>query len=200
MFVRIVDPLPALPGGPSRATRSYEMRPLRPGRFALRLWGRLPRGWLDALCAGLAHHGVSVESGIARQGEDRDWVASFELSQPPGATDPLLLDLLELMSRRRGSAPPIALEGYALRTIARAGGALALEVWGADQVGFLSGLLERIGFLGLTPLEVRIETDAAGVRDAFVLRGHDGRAPSARAAKLLAEVLDGRLCRAVAEG
>ena len=56
-------------------------------------------------------------------------------------------------------------------------------------------MLERLSFLGLTPIEMRIETHEDGVDDTFFVRTPDGRLPSESTRKLLAEVLDGRLLR-----
>ena len=61
--------------------------------------------------------------------------------------------------------------------------------------GFLGGLLERLGFLGLEALEMRVWTDERGVDDRFYVKQRDGGVPSRRTAKLLREALEGRLLR-----
>ena len=71
----------------------------------------------------------------------------------------MLLDYLELLARGRTlSRAPIHLSEYALTESSAHGGSLFLEVRGPDHTGFLGAILERLAFLSLSPVEMRIET------------------------------------------
>ena len=120
----------------------------------------------------------------------------FEMLREETSTDPVLLDYLDLLARgRTPSRAPIVLSQYGLSESSAHGGSLYLEVRGPDRVGFLGALLERLSFLSLAPVEMRIETLEDGVHDQFWLRARGGALPRPRARKLLAEVMDGRLLR-----
>ena len=56
----------------------------------------------------------------------------------------------------------------------------ALEVWieGADQIGFLAGLLNNISLLALFPLEMEVATLNGHIKDKLVLRGIGGAVPA----------------------
>lgn len=176
--------------------RSYEVHPIEGDRHQLRLWGSLPRDWADPLCRGLARAGVSIVRGFAKRGPDARWIASFELERQRRSTDPMTLDYLALAARTgRGAEPPaIAIDHYRLERRPEHDGSLFLEVLGPDQLGFLGGLLERLSFLSLIPVDMAVETGPGGVHDCFFLRGADGTAPGAATRRILSEVLEGRLC------
>jgi hypothetical protein len=201
MFVRVSDnPHGAREGGMGgRAQRSYEIHPLEGGRHHLKIWGRLPRSWADHLCRGLARSGIGVVRGVAKCSGEGEWTAGFELERTARGADPMLVDHLSLVLRPPSDAvpPPIAIDHYTL-DVREEDGSLELEVIGPDQLGFLGGLLERLAFLSLVPEEMTVETGPGGIRDHFRLRGRDGSAPSAATLRILAEILDGRLCTEVA--
>jgi hypothetical protein len=201
MWVRASEHVPVVDGaGPQDGERGFEVRRLSRDLHLLTLWGRLGGRWADPLCRGLARAGLSIRRGYAvRSGRGErgsPWQARMEIVREEPSTDPVLLDYLELLARGRApSETPIELTDYTLSESQVHGGSLFLEVRGPDRTGFLGGMLERIAFLALTPVEMKIETLEGGVHDQLWLRTHDGEVPTPRARKLLAEVLDGRLLR-----
>jgi len=201
MWVRATEHVP-VPGGGSAARdgeRGFEVRRLGRDRHLLALWGQLGPRWADPLCRGLARAGLAIRRGFAvRQSAEpgSGWRARFEIEREATSTDPVLLDYLELLARgRTPSRTPIRLSQYGLSESSAHGGSLFLEVRGPDHLGFLGALLERLSFLSLSPVEMRIETLPEGVHDQFWLRTRDGEIPRPRARKLLADVMDGRLLR-----
>lgn len=201
MWVRTTEHVPVPGSGtlPRDGERGFEVRRLSGDRHLLVLWGQLGPRWADPLCRGLARAGLGVRSGFAvRQSDDPSsgWRARFEILRDEASTDPVLLDYLDLLARgRTPSRAPIVLSQYNLSESSAHGGSLYLEVRGPDRVGFLGALLERLSFLSLAPVEMRIETLEDGVHDQFWLRARGGAIPRPRARKLLAEVMDGRLLR-----
>ncbi len=197
MFVRVFEtPSSGFDREVPAAQRSFEIHPLEGGRFHLKLWGKLPRGWADRLCRGLARSGLTVHRGFAKHGAGAEWIASFELERCRGGLDPMLVDYLALAVRvpSPSAPPPIALEHYHTEEGPEYGGCLRLEVVGPDQLGFLGGLLERLSFLGLVPEEMEVETGPGGVHDRFLLRTRAGALPGPATVRILREVLAGRLC------
>ena len=202
MWVRATEHVPVTSGGlaPFEGERGFEVRRVGDDRHLLLLWGHLGGRWADPLCRGLARAGLSIRRGFAVRQEELDpasgWRARFEIQREAASTDPVLLDYLELLARgRTPSHTPIVLEEYSLSESSTHGGSLFLEVRGPDHLGFLGAILERLSFLSLSPVEMRIETVAGGVHDQFWLRTREGGIPRPRARKLLAVVLDGRLLR-----
>ena len=191
MRMRVFEPIAP------RAYRSFEVRPMGEGRHRLELAGAFDWRWADPLCRGLAQARVAVRRGFALRVGDGLWRAAFELEAASDGRDPVLLDYLELVSRgaRSGFADQVVLSSYEVAESSRHDGSLLLEVSGPDRIGFLGGLLERLGFLGLAAVEMRVWADEAGVDDRFYVKPRDGGAPSRRTAKLLAEALEGRLLR-----
>jgi hypothetical protein len=188
MFVRVHDH----PGARRCEQRSYEIQPLPGGLFGLALAGSLPRRWADHLCRGLARERLSIRRGAARLGP-AGWRAELVLAREAGAPDPLLVDYLALALRApRDAGPPrVVLDAYRLER--RPDGGLELAVEAPDQPGFLGGLLERLAFLALVPHAMWVETGPAGLRDRFVLRRVGGGSPTEATARILREVLAGRL-------
>jgi hypothetical protein len=200
MWVRTTEHVPVMAGGaaPHDGERGFEVRRLAEERHQLLLWGHLGSRWADPLCRGLARAGLSIRRGFAVRLDERDpasgWRARFDILREETSTDPVLLDYLELLARgRTPSRAPIELSEYALSESSAHEGSLYLEVRGPDHLGFLGAILERLSFLSLSPVEMRIETLESSVHDQFWLRTRDGSVPRPRARKLLGEVLDGRL-------
>jgi hypothetical protein len=180
--------------------RGFEVRRVGSDRHLLVLWGHLGGRWADPLCRGLARAGLSIRRGFAvrreEEGPASGWRARLEILREETSTDPVLLDYLDLLARgRTPSRTPIVLSEYSLSESSTHGGSLFLEVRGPDHLGFLGAILERLSFLSLSPVEMRIETLEGGAHDQFWLRTREGGIPRPRARKLLAEVLDGRLLR-----
>jgi hypothetical protein len=196
MWVRTTEHTPR--PGDADAQRGFQVTRAASGGEVLELWGPLETGWADSLCRGLSRAGVSIRRGFAlcTPRPAPVWHARFELERDEESTDPLLLDYLELVARgRTPGRAPVRLSDYTISESDRHGGTLLIQLRGPDRIGFLGGVLERLSFLGLTPIEMRIETHEDGVDDTFFVRTPDGRLPSESTRKLLAEVLDGRLLR-----
>jgi UTP:GlnB (protein PII) uridylyltransferase len=68
-------------------------------------------------------------------------------------------------------------------------GAISLRLFGTDRIGLLSGLLERMEFLGLFPERLRVTTNAEFVDDTIWLRGVAGHSPSTGAEQALIDML-----------
>jgi len=164
----------------------------------LELWGPLEPGWADPLCRGLSRAGVSIRRGFALRTLEPIpvWHSRFELERDEISTDPLLLDYLELVARgRTPGRAPVELSHYEISESERHGGTLLIRLQGPDRIGFLGGMLERLSFLELTPVEMRIETGDGGVDDTFFVSTRSGDLPNDATRKLLGEILDGRLLR-----
>ncbi|MDH3686568.1 MAG: hypothetical protein OEP95_10095 [Myxococcales bacterium] len=194
MWVRTTEHTPAASADTQRGfqvTRSG-------GGEILELWGPLEPGWADPLCRGLSRAGVSIRRGFALCTRESVpvWHTRFELQRDEDSTDPLLLDYLELVARgRTPGRAPIQLSDYEISESDRHGGTLLIRLQGPDRIGFLGGVLERLSFLELTPVEMRIETGEDGVDDTFFVHSRSGDLPSEATRKLLGEILDGRLLR-----
>ncbi len=191
MWVRVFDDTQQTDGGEGGG-RGFEIRPLPGERLQLRLWGPLPRRWAEGVCSGLARARITIESGLARRDASDGWFASFQVAAGAALQDPLSLDLLELSLHPPTPAAwiPMRVEGYALRDDP-ALGALRLDLFGPDQHGFLGGLLERLAFLGLAPVEMVIETSEHGLYDILHLQTTDGRVPSGVHRRAVEELLGG---------
>lgn len=197
MWVRTTEHMPR-PGAGEHAQRGFQVTRTDEGGEIVELWGPLETGWADPLCRGLSRAGVSIRRGFALCTPEPTpvWHIRFELERDEQSTDPLLLDYLELVARgRTPGRAPVRLSDYELSESDRHGGSLLIRLLGPDRIGFLGGVLERLTFLGLTPVEMRIETHEDGVDDTFFVRTREGTIPSEATRKLLAEILDGRLLR-----
>lgn len=197
MWVRTTEHTPRPEAG-QHAQRGFQVTRTDAGGEVVELWGPLEAGWADPLFRGLSRAGLSIRRGFALRIPDPVpvWHTRFELERDEQSTDPLLLDYLELVARgRTPGRAPIRLSGYELSQSDRHGGSLRVQLRGPDRIGFLGGVLERLSFLGLIPVEMRIETHEDGVDDTFFVRTGEGTVPSEATRKLLAEILDGRLLR-----
>ena len=159
----------------------------RDGRYEVSLQGRFLPGWLGEFSAGLADHRLSILTGSARRISPSVWQACFELDASDAGTKPDHIDFLALASSRsaaNGVAP--ALE--AVRVVEEED-ALLVEVNGADQIGFLAGLLKRFAFYSLFPVELEVATAAGQISDRIRLKGVGGTSPSAEAVEALRQGL-----------
>ena len=83
-----------------------------------------------------------------------------------------------------GTAAPIEIESFAIEDDEKTG-ALLLEVKGADRIGFLGSLLDRLAGLALFPEDMTIETQDGLALDRFALKALGGHTPSAEAHQAL---------------
>jgi hypothetical protein len=172
-------------------TPGFEIHRIGHGGYRLQLWGRLRPGWCGSLAEGLAGEGISLTSGFARKIGAMRWLAEFDLSQPPRATNPLVLDYLDIAGRElpAGSTRPVRLADYRLVRSRKHGGSLTLDVMGEDAVGFLGALLMRLAALSLFPEELHLESNDGRVHDRFHLVGIGRTEPSEQTAAALEELL-----------
>ena len=185
---------PELPGleGPE-----VEIAPLEaPGRFRLRLSGRLGRSWAAQLCNGLAAYHLSVLRGTARRNGDA-WSARFELERLAPRVDPHRIDYLGLCRSRaaRTAVAPLRLERFSVAESLSLFPALDVWIEAPDRLGLLGALLERLAFLALVSDEMSIETRDGRALDRFRVRTAEGGLPSRSTQRVLREVLAGRLLR-----
>jgi hypothetical protein len=159
------------------------------GLSTVRLWGRLPPGWLGALSLGLARAGVGVVRGRAQRTARGRWEAEL-MVKAEGELDPAALDYLGLALgvERMGTPVPIAIQEFSTwRDPAR--GALWLDLRGPDRVGFLGSLLDRLAGLALFPEEMLIETRGPIAVDRLALKSLGGLPPSAEVQAALGALL-----------
>ncbi|MCP3984893.1 MAG: hypothetical protein GY723_10925 [bacterium] len=176
MWVRVFDDAEqSLEGG----GRGFEIRPEGRDHHLLRLWGPMPRRWAEGVCSGLARARVTIESGVAIREGPELWSASFQISSRKATRNPLSIDLLSLALHPPTPADwiPVRIEGFTLGEDPERA-VLRVDLFGPDQHGFLGGLLQRLGFLGLAPVEMVIETGPKGLYDVLHLQTTEGTAPS----------------------
>ena len=171
------------PGGACRGQPGFTLAAKRDGRYEVSLQGRFLPGWLGEFSAGLADHRLSILTGSARRISPSVWQACFELDASAAGMKLDHIDFLALASSRsaaKGVAP--ALE--AVRVVEEED-ALLVEVNGADQIGFLAGLLKRFAFYSLFPVELEVATAGGQISDRIRLKGVGGTSPSAEAVDAL---------------
>ncbi|MBW2241820.1 MAG: hypothetical protein JRH01_07520 [Deltaproteobacteria bacterium] len=189
MWVRVFDDTErSLEGG----GRGFEIRPKGRDLHVLRLWGPMPRRWAEGVCSGLARARMTIESGVAIREGPELWSASFHISSGKAIRDPLSLDLLSLALHPPTPADwiPLRIEGFTLADDPERA-ALRVDLFGPDQHGFLGGLLQRLGFLGLVPVEMVIETGSEGLYDVLHLQTTEGTSPSGVHRRAVAKLLEG---------
>jgi len=184
-----VERCAAVPFGAREVRASVEA--LGRERYELALEGRLAPGWAGNLAAGLAERCVSIDRGDARVSRAGLWNARFDVRRLPGAPALETLDLAALAraDAGRGFANPLRLDAYELSQVEAHDGSLLLTLSAPDGVGFLAGLLRRLAYFALFPVELRLETRDERVADDLWLRGAGGRVPSARARSALERAL-----------
>jgi hypothetical protein len=147
------------------------------GSCRLRFQGDLRLGWLGTLSRKLAESALDILTLEAERNERGDWLAEFVVRSTAGRVDPLSLDYERIVDESETSNP-LRGEARILRaTLARdSDDMLVLHVIAPDELGFLSRILGRLGFLGAFPERIRAQSEGANVVDTFWLRGF-GRAP-----------------------
>lgn len=180
---------PIAPTSSAPADRGFDLKPGMTADLGVTLWGDLGLGWFGRLSSALARRGISIQSAQAVRRPDDTWRGSLELMTCEATVDPETLDFLALAeedgSRIDESAPVI--ERFRIERTET--GAISLRLFGSDQIGLLSGLLERMEFLGLFPERLRVMTNGEFVDDTIWLRGVAGHAPGTGAEQALIDML-----------
>lgn len=146
------------------------------GTHRLVIEGELRLGWLGTLSRRLAGAGLDIVSLDAERDERGAWRAEVVLLAASGATDPLGLDYGKLLEDTRSSEPVRGEPRLVRATLEREGdGTLVLHLVAKNELGLLSRILGRLGFLGAFPERVRAFSEGLTVADTFWLRGF-GRA------------------------
>jgi len=183
---------PAWPDQAADGPADADVRAWARGTFLVRLWGRLPAGWLRALALGLARDRMGIVRGFARPMGFGRWVAELQILPSPDA-DALTAERCMALARsepRDGHAAAPVLDSYYVDRSPEAGGALLLEVRAADGPELLGSLLDPLAALSLHPEETVIETHGGLFQGCFALRGAGGRLPSDEAQRALVALLE----------
>jgi UTP:GlnB (protein PII) uridylyltransferase len=113
----------------------------------------------------------------------------LELVTATSITDPQRLDYVELCREDAGGPDGQSPSLDHFRIERTETGAISLRLFGLDRIGLLSGLLERMEFLGLFPERLRVTTSGQFVDDTIWLRGVAGHMPSPSAEQALHDML-----------
>jgi hypothetical protein len=178
----------------------FRVDPVCPTVARVTLWGRLPLAWLGQLSAALSRRGIGIRDVRADREQDGSWQVVLELSAEEVRTAPHTQELsrIDYLALTEEPAPdasdptrPRLASFYLGRDVESS---LELQVRAKDELGFLSALFVRLGFLGLFPVKVRATTVGERIDDTFVLHGVGGAPPSSAAERALRTVLT-RLAR-----
>lgn len=175
-------------GSAPRARRGFEAHAGDKGGLSVAIWGDLGLGWFRRLASAVAKRGISIQSAAATRDSDDSWSGRLELDVTEASVDPKSLNYLALTEEDAGAVlelPPIE----TFRVERTETNAICLRVFAQDRVGLLSALLERMQFLGLFPVRVRVTTDGPLVDDTIWLKGVAGHPPSAEAERALVALL-----------
>jgi hypothetical protein len=171
------------------ATRGFEIKPGLSANLNVTLWGDLGLGWLGRLCSALARRGISIQTAQAVRRPDDSWRGTLELDTTVSSADPLSLDYVALSAEDASRADELSPALDRFRIERTETGTISLRLFGLDRIGLLSGLLERMEFLGLFPERLRVTTSGQFVDDTIWLRGVAGHMPSPSAEQALYEML-----------
>ena len=180
---------PSLTRDTSDEARGFEIKPGLTANLHVTLWGDLGLGWLGRLSSALARRGISIQTAQAVRRPDDSWRGSLELDTTASTLDPLALDYRALCGEDPGlpDGQSPSLERFRIERTET--GAISLRLFGLDRIGLLSGLLERMEFLGLFPERLRVTTNGQFVDDTIWLRGVAGHMPSPSAEQALFDML-----------
>lgn len=168
--------------------RGFEIK-AGPSKLTITLWGDLGLGWVGRLAAALAGRGISIQSAQAVRRPDDTWRGTLEIDASAATTDPTALDYVALTTEDAPRMLEVSPSIDRFRVERTETGAIALRLFGTDRIGLLSGLLERMEFLGLFPERLRITTNGEFVDDTIWLRGVAGHTPSTGAEYALVQML-----------
>ena len=143
------------------------------GSFELRFSGAFRLGWLGRLGAALSRRHVNVTEGRAEKNNDGHWSGSLRLES--SARHELNEFDWDALCDEEVAGPAEAALRITHFSLRRGGKrSLELSVQAYDDLGFLSSLLRRLGFLGLFPEKIDVRTTLGVVDDSFVLSGLGG--------------------------
>lgn len=187
-----MSPLYATKPDPSfaRKIQGFEITPCKQGTSSLRVWGRLPPGWVGNLSSGLSRNSINIISATARK-ENLSWSAEFQIA-PKGCTDLDTIDYVALATDEISAEAPVnfSLDELLFGEPDRHQGSLYLEIKARDQLGFLGALLNQLSLYSLFPESMIIETVNSKVFDRFWIKGIGGSSPSANAMATLKRRLE----------
>jgi hypothetical protein len=172
----------------ARARRGFEVRAGETGGLSVTIWGDLGLGWFGRLASALARRGIGIRSAAAARDSDHSWSGRLDLDAATASSDPEALNYLALTEEE--SEPSLELAPIERFRIERTEtNAICLRVFAPDRVGLLSALFERMQFLGLFPVRLRVSTDGSLVDDTIWLRGVADHPPSSDAERALNALL-----------
>jgi hypothetical protein len=174
----------------ARARRGFETSPGESGGLSVALWGDLSLGWFSKLARALARRGISIQSAAATRDGDDTWAGRIELDVSQASVDPLELNYLSLTEEDTGPLLGLSAPIERFRIERTETNAICLRVFAHDKLGLLSGLLDRVQFLGLFPVRLRVSTDGPLVDDTIWLRGVASHPPSTEAERALTALLN----------
>ncbi|MGC4091508.1 MAG: hypothetical protein QM756_27240 [Polyangiaceae bacterium] len=137
----------------------------------------------------MARRGVSIRSAAASRDSDDSWSGRVELDVSEANVDARVLNYLALTEEDAGASLSLNAPIERFRLERSETNAICLRVFARDRVGLLSSLLERVQFLGLFPVRLRVTTDGPMVDDTIWLRGVAGHPPSPDAERALVHLL-----------
>lgn len=171
------------------ADQGFELRPGLTANLNVNLWGDLGLGWFGRLSTALARRGISIQTAQAVRRPDDSWRGTLELVTTSALADPETLDYLALCTEDPGRPHEGSPTLDRFRIERTETGTIALRLFGLDRIGLLSGLLERMEFLGLFPERLRVTTNGEFVDDTIWLRGVAGHKPSPGVEQALIDML-----------
>jgi hypothetical protein len=154
-----------------------------PDSQTLRLEGVFMAGFVGSLAAGLAVHGVSIVRGFAESNVFGEWEAELVIERSSVGTWPTAADFVRFADRdvREYSAARVELSNGSASRVPDHGGCVLVIVEGADQLGFLASVLNRLAQVALYPVELAVSTTGGRAADRFWLRAPGHREPRADA-------------------
>ena len=170
------------PGSTRNLPAGFEISSINSGKYSLKIWGRLPPGWMGNLSSGLSRHRINIISATAKK-EKLSWLAEFEIMPGRFAAE---LDKIDFLALATDGIDSDASMNFSLDEVVfgepdRNNGALYIEIKAPDQLGFLGAVLNRLSFYSLFPEAMVIETTNGRIFDRFWVKGIGGSAPSATA-------------------
>jgi hypothetical protein len=174
----------------------FEISAITAGECTLKVWGRLPPGWMGNLSSGLSRNHINIISATAKK-ENLTWSAEFEIMPDRFAADLDKIDFLALAMNGIDSDASVCftLDELVFGEPDRNNGALYIEIKAPDQLGFLGAILNSLAFYSLFPETMIIETTNGRIFDRFWVKGIGGSTPSVTAINSLRQKLGSYLAQ-----